>query len=25
VFQGGIYGSTRWGAAYVSAALAYAT
>jgi autotransporter-associated beta strand protein len=25
VFQGGIYGSTRWGAAYVSAALAYAS
>ena len=25
VFQGGIYGSKRWGAAYVSAALAYAT
>jgi len=25
VFQGGIYGSTRWGPAYVSAALAYAT
>jgi len=25
VFQGGLYGSTRWGAAYVSAALAYAT
>jgi autotransporter-associated beta strand protein len=25
VFQGGLYGSTRWGAAYVSAALAYAS
>src|SRR5262249_59242919 len=25
VFQAGLYGSKRWGAAYVSAALAYAT